>query len=329
MIRIMKQLKLLMFITLFFVTRVNVALGADSAYGYFVCKNGDVVRLKSISIDDEDKTNYAFVYDTQGNLCRIKEGDYSSFDISYNPMCVQWRYGDAEEWELYDWTISINSKGQWESIEDTGSFSGDSESYWSNWHFLFNEDNCLTNYTETNRYDVSVILELTWQDGNIINMKYGNDEMMEYYDFYYDDENVNFTRQYSYTARLIGNDESAVMFAGMLGKGCRNLPSRIVSKITEEYGPDESYEYRFKYSFNEDGTLASSSYSKNNGTFVETKYTYEKIERPTGIKYPVNDYRESNSTIIYDLLGQRHSSLIRGLNIVNTPCGKSQKIIKR
>lgn len=34
----MKQLKLLMFITLFFVTRVNVALGADSAYAILYAK---------------------------------------------------------------------------------------------------------------------------------------------------------------------------------------------------------------------------------------------------------------------------------------------------
>ena len=55
-------MKLLKIIIVFFVSCVSLLTFADNAYGYITCKNGKVVRIKSIITESGKLDNFNFEY---------------------------------------------------------------------------------------------------------------------------------------------------------------------------------------------------------------------------------------------------------------------------
>ena len=65
-----------------------VYAGKECCYGYITCKNGKVVRIKSIITENGKLDNFNFEYNDKGQLCKVLS-DEDPWYISYNPLTLQ------------------------------------------------------------------------------------------------------------------------------------------------------------------------------------------------------------------------------------------------
>ena len=96
---------------------------------------------------------------------------------------------------------------------------------------------------------------------------------------------------------LFDADYGFAFVTGLLGKGCRHLPSRIVY-TNDDNGSIEVFDYQFRYTFNDDGTLATSEYSLDGAPYVKTQYNYEEV----GQVNQIENIRKEELMQKYDVL---------------------------
>lgn len=121
---------------------------------------------------------------------------------------------------------------------------------------------------------------------------------------------------------LFDADYGFAFVTGLLGKGCRHLPSRIVY-TNDDNGSIEVFDYQFRYTFNDDGTLATSEYSLDGAPYVKTQYNYEEV----GQVNQIENIRKEELMQKYDVFdcSGRKTRLGKGIKILRNKSGLVKK----
>jgi hypothetical protein len=321
----MKELKFI--ITTFLCSlSLLVYAGKECSYGYITCKNGKVVRIKSIITENDKLENFNFEYNDKGQLCKVLS-DSEPWYISYNPLTLQWGAPNVgEDWEVWSWeSVETTSLGFLSKIrEDWMDCSGDEVV--RQYSFEYNDMDNLTLWTEICDGEKTVH-KYEWKNGDVLTMDHyieNCEEDKRHYVFSYEDSYNNIYQQFSFNTFLFDADYSFAFVAGLLGKGSRHLPSRIV------YTNDDSFytkvsDYHFRYTFNDDGTLAISEYSLNGAPYVKTQYCYEEVEKTNQIEIIRNDELKQKYDV-FDFDG-RNAKLGKGMKILRSKDGVVKKFL--
>lgn len=255
-----------------------VYAGKECCYGYITCKNGKVVRIKSIITENGKLDNFNFEYNDKGQLCKVLS-DEDPWYISYNPLTLQWGTPNVgEDWEVWSWgSVETTNMGFLSKIcEDWMDCSGDKDV--RQYSFEYNNMDNLALWTEFSDGEKTVH-KYDWNNGDILTMDHYTENSewdKRHYVFSYEDSYNNTYQQFSLNTFLFDADYGFAFVTGLLGKGCRHLPSRIVY-TNDDNGSIEVFDYQFRYTFNDDGTLATSEYSLDGAPYVKTQYNYEEV----------------------------------------------------
>ncbi|MDO4160313.1 MAG: DUF4595 domain-containing protein [Prevotellaceae bacterium] len=263
--------------------------GSDKA-GVLTTTDGTSIYLKQVG-------SLSFAYDTSGKVtsCSYYTDDYN---FTYNPFTITHEsnesYGTTKV-ELSN--ISLNGKGyitkMKESIYDTWS-DGSYESSSGTYSFSYDGSGHLTKVSgsgswtyyedgETEKGSVHIEYHLTWSNGNLVKVVYkyndsGEEETETVTNDYDTSLYPNVTRQYTnnYFAQSI-EDLDFLFFLGYLGVAGEYHPVSATYVCTyedEDTQETDTDSYKYKYTLNSNGSVATSSYSYNNGSYRNTSYSY-------------------------------------------------------
>ena len=321
----MKRIKFV--ITTFYVVFLCLYMQArGGSYGYITCKNGKVVRIKSIITESGKLDNFNFEYNDKGQLCKVLS-DEAPWYISYNPLTLQWGTPNVgEDWEVWSWgSVETTNMGFLSKIyEDWMDCSGDKDV--RQYSFEYNDMDKLALWTEFSDGEKTVH-KYDWKNGDILTMDHYTENSewdKRHYVFSYEESYNNTYQQFSLNTFLFDADYGFAFVTGFLGKGCRHLPSRIVY-TNDDNGSIEVFDYHFRYTFNDDGTLATSEYSLNGAPYVKTQYNYEEV----GQVNLIENVRRDDLMQKYDVFdcSGRKTRLGKGLKILRSKDGVVKKFV--
>lgn len=294
------------------------------SYGYITCKNGKVVRIKSIITESGKLDNFNFEYNDKGQLCKVLS-DEAPWYISYNPLTLQWGTPNVgEDWEVWSWgSVETTNMGFLSKIyEDWMDCSGDKDV--RQYSFEYNDMDKLALWTEFSDGEKTVH-KYDWKNGDILTMDHYTENSewdKRHYVFSYEESYNNTYQQFSLNTFLFDADYGFAFVTGFLGKGCRHFPSRIVY-TNDDNGSIEVFDYHFRYTFNDDGTLATSEYSLNGAPYVKTQYNYEEV----GQVNQIENVRRDDLMQKYDVFdcSGRKTRLGKGIKILRNKNGLVKK----
>ena len=315
--------------------------------GIITCPNGNQVRLKTVTPsspyrENEEVYKLSFCYGENNSLVKVlMEQGESPWIITYNPFKLVNGDKSHSEYEILTWMPTLNNSGCFSTMDhNTEGYYGVNyqSSDAGNSTFTYDSDGHLVKIfaqssgTEKYNGEVESIfytqdITYTWENGKIMKITCALDYPGESYAWtatfdYANNKYPNPCGQFPQNLWEYAETDFAPL-VGYFGKGPDYLPSSVT--YSGERGNFHSPSYQFRYTFNANGTLASSAYSRDGNAYVTSIYEYEKVTS-TGIAdiYPtsIENYH------YYNLGGVELIGFRKGLNIVKLGNSVRKVVVK-
>ena len=342
----MKEFYLIVCMLLVFVEQGFAAQSVGGRGGVITCPNGSQVRLKTITpsstySENEEVYKLSFCYGENSSLVKVQMEFGDPWVITYNPFKLVNGDKSRSEYEVLTWKPTLNEAGCFSSMEhNTEGYYGvnDQSSDAGNATFTYDAEGHLLrlfaqstgtefDHGEVESYSYTQDVVYTWDNGKIQKITWILD---------YPGESYSWTATFDYSSNEYPNpcgqfpqnlweyaETDFAPLVGYYGKGPDYLPSRVI--YTGERGSFESPSYQFRYTFNADGTLATSAYSRDGNAYVTSTYEYEKVTS-TNIGHIVSGSNETPR--YYSVDGVELNELKKGLNIVRDGVTVRKVIVK-
>lgn len=245
--------------------------------------------------------DYQYNYDSEGRLSSVTKSyaSHSDYEFTYNPNRVVFEGGD------YQGSVGYTGLGYISQIDATYSFvEGKGQSYEATYsgdlNIKYNYDNVghVVSMTANNNEkkeaakgnktrQITTTINLTWQNNRltqavVVEKENDSEDGVETYTqtwkFNYTQEdltqNYNKHHQWVHSVASVFEDDKALAYVGLLGRGPLYLPSSAVRETIEEYEGKREVEtdnYTFGYTFNTNGSVNSCKRTKSGST---TTYNY-------------------------------------------------------
>lgn len=242
--------------------------------------------------------DWKYTYNSKGQIVKISDR-YNSYEFTYSPNKI---ITDEEDYG-YEISVSYNGQGFITSMTSNISYGDKSSdgltatvryniSYSGNHLTRMTVEEKGKEYYNGKTYNISESGTATyeWKNDNLQSATQksswddGEEKESETltYTFTTDTENKNYYNKYKQCPDVFDLEASfwqGLMYVGLLGDGPQYLPKSC--KLVEVYdGDKDTYDYTFKFSFNDDGTLYYAD------AFSDCYFRYENIES-TASKSPV------------------------------------------
>lgn len=328
---------------------------ADVKGGIITCTDGSRVRLTEVrarvSGSGEimhDIYSFKFVYDSNDKLIYVynsylHDGNYEDeyrWNVTYDPFVLKENYSPtmSSQGECTTYIPTLNEKDAFISVIGKRDMWYGNEKEWSEGlaKSTYDDDNCRlafeTNDKGSSGYEAKTNGENIWNDGKILSSKttvteieegYGAETYIDEYSYSYtSDMYANNTRQTPQGLFLGTGEVEFLHLLGFWGNGPKYLPTHMTYKSSF----DESYDLNCSYTFNSNGTIATSTLT-GAGLNLTTTYSYEKASVQTGIEHVTAS--DNTKTEMFDATGIKRNSLCKGLNILRKPDGSCIKVIRK
>lgn len=333
---------------------MHTSAKADVRGGIITCSDGSRVRLTEVRAKVNgsgeimhDIYSFKFVYDDNDKLINVyssylHDGNYNdedSWNITYNPFVMKENYSPAtsSQGECTTYTPTLNERGAFISVIGKRDMWYKNETEWSEGlaKATYDKDNCRLTFETTDKgssgYEAKTKGENIWNEGKILSSLtsvteiedgYGSETYTDEYSYSYtSDIYANNTRETPQGFFLGTGEVEFLYFLGFWGNGPKYLPTHMTYKSSF----DEHYDLDCSYTFNSNGTIATSTLS-GAGFNLTTTYSYEKAATQTGIEHiTVSD---NTKTEMFDATGMKHNRLCKGLNILRKSDGSCIKVMR-
>ena len=273
---------------------VEAAAGPGVRGGRVACADGTHKRIVSItsSLAESDQNVYYSYENATGLLKRV--GGDDNFDFTYNPFEIS-SEDEYEKSRLYN--ISQTSDGFILSLDGLNESKGygDDENVSGKMSFSYDSDGHIVSgrqkiYSSDGSPMGSAEMAFTWQDGLLMEYTTSMGGESLKVAFKYDSGNANRTAQFSSACfpskrYFLFSECNSLNYAGFFGNGPVRFP--VSAEVFETLeGDNGMYERKtsctFEYTFNADGTVATSTVStQGDGTAETETFTFKYEDDPT------------------------------------------------
>lgn len=288
--------------------------------------------------------SFKFIYDNSDKLINIYEdwrndGTYSDKDmwnITYNPFKMEDCYSPetSSQGESLTYYPVLNEKGFFSSMKDIMEGWDNGENSYFEGNSTIQYDNCghlisMVHSGKGTYEEINVTGKLTWINNCLTEYKTISTG-------FYEGEKDNAEASYSFASNIYENpteqipqglffDSAETEFLSLLGY-LGNGPKKLPMKMTINNQWVENYNLTCSYTFNSNGTIATSTLT-GSGLSLMTTYSYEKAAVQTGIESVTISV--DTKPEMFDAIGMKRKSLCKGLNIVRKSDGSCIKVMQK